>query len=213
MVNRAQLSQERSRQRREELLRAAVKVFAEGGSKAVTHRAVSHRAGLPPATTTYYFESIDELLQEAMKFEIDIWREQLAEYDRQLHTLTLDETLKFLSGSLGSRPEGEAIRELRVFLEAAADPQLLNLARDSADLLENFMTGLFERAQISEPRVLARGACLLVNGSTVRQASEPLDLEAETRELHGALRALTASHLMAAGEIDAVISGKSASSQ
>ncbi|MFI5426371.1 TetR/AcrR family transcriptional regulator [Aeromicrobium sp. UC242_57] len=65
MVERAQLSQERSRARREALLDAAIDLFAEGGSRAITHRAVAARAGLPSATTTYYFESIDELIRAA----------------------------------------------------------------------------------------------------------------------------------------------------
>ena len=58
MATRAQLTQGRSRQRRDELLAATIELFAEGGSRAVTHRAVARRAGLPPATTTYYFSSM-----------------------------------------------------------------------------------------------------------------------------------------------------------
>src|SRR5688572_23024346 len=50
MATRAQLAQGRSRQRREELLAAAIELFAEGGSRAATHRAVARPAGLPPAT-------------------------------------------------------------------------------------------------------------------------------------------------------------------
>ena len=44
MTSRAQLTQERSRQRRGELLAAAIELFAEGGARAITHRAVAARA-------------------------------------------------------------------------------------------------------------------------------------------------------------------------
>ena len=55
MVTSAAPSQRRSRARREALLRAAVALLAEGGVRAVTHRAVADRAGVPLAATTYYF--------------------------------------------------------------------------------------------------------------------------------------------------------------
>ena len=49
---------------------ATIELFAEGGSRMVTHRAVARRAGLPPATTTYYFASIEDLLREALAAHI-----------------------------------------------------------------------------------------------------------------------------------------------
>ena len=58
---------ERGRRRREELLRAAMAVIDERGLGAATHRAIAERAGVPLATTTYYFSSLDQLLEEALE--------------------------------------------------------------------------------------------------------------------------------------------------
>ena len=44
---------------------AAAELLAEGGFDAVRHRAVAERAGLPLASTTYYFGSLDELVTAA----------------------------------------------------------------------------------------------------------------------------------------------------
>src|SRR5690606_10674206 len=77
MAPRAQLSQERSRLRRDALLDAALDLFVEGGSRAVTHRAVAAAAGLPAATTTYYFATIDDLLREALNRHIEQWIETM----------------------------------------------------------------------------------------------------------------------------------------
>jgi DNA-binding transcriptional regulator YbjK len=52
--------------RRDALLRAAVDVAAERGAAGVTHRAVTERAGLPLATVSYFFSSIDDLVAEAL---------------------------------------------------------------------------------------------------------------------------------------------------
>lgn len=56
----------RGERRRRELLEAALVVIDQRGVQATTHRAVAEVAGVPLATTTYYFESIDHLLEEAL---------------------------------------------------------------------------------------------------------------------------------------------------
>jgi DNA-binding transcriptional regulator YbjK len=57
---------ERGERRRRELVDAAASLLEEGGFAAVTHRAVAARAGLPLAATTYYFASLDDLLEPAL---------------------------------------------------------------------------------------------------------------------------------------------------
>lgn len=51
--------------RRQALIEAAAELMAEGGFDAVRHRAVAERAGVPLASTTYYFDSLDELIVAA----------------------------------------------------------------------------------------------------------------------------------------------------
>ena len=53
--------------RREALLEAALVLVAEVGPDAVTHRRVAETAGLPLASTTYWFASKDELLTAAVE--------------------------------------------------------------------------------------------------------------------------------------------------
>ncbi len=54
--------------RRHQLIVAAAGLLAEGGFDAVRHRAVAERAGLPLASTTYYFASLDELVEAAVEY-------------------------------------------------------------------------------------------------------------------------------------------------
>jgi DNA-binding transcriptional regulator YbjK len=54
--------------RRQALVSAAAALLAEGGFDAVRHRAVARRAGLPLASTTYYFSSLDDLLVNAVEY-------------------------------------------------------------------------------------------------------------------------------------------------
>lgn len=52
--------------RRYALVSAAAELLCEGGFDAVRHRAVARRAGLPLASTTYYFSSLDDLIINAV---------------------------------------------------------------------------------------------------------------------------------------------------
>jgi DNA-binding transcriptional regulator YbjK len=53
--------------RRQELVAAAAELLRSGGFDAVRHRAVAEKAGLPLASTTYYFGSLDDLVTAAVE--------------------------------------------------------------------------------------------------------------------------------------------------
>jgi DNA-binding transcriptional regulator YbjK len=53
--------------RRQALVEAAAELLVEGGFDAVRHRAVAERAGLPLSSTTYYFDSLDDLVAAAVE--------------------------------------------------------------------------------------------------------------------------------------------------
>lgn len=70
--------------RRQALVAAAAELLADGGFDAVRHRAVAVRAGLPLASTTYYFESLDELVTAAAE---EHGKRELARGRRRLEEL------------------------------------------------------------------------------------------------------------------------------
>ena len=57
---------QKGERRREEILRATLRVIGARGADAVTHRAVAAEAGVPVSATTYYFASKDELLEQTL---------------------------------------------------------------------------------------------------------------------------------------------------
>jgi TetR/AcrR family transcriptional regulator, regulator of biofilm formation and stress response len=73
---------QRGERRRAELLEAAIHLIGAHGLDAVTHRAVAAEAGVPAASTSYYFRSKDELIDEALRTlaarEIERLRERRA---------------------------------------------------------------------------------------------------------------------------------------
>ena len=71
--------------RRYALVSAAAELLREGGFEAVRHRAVARRAGLPLASNTYYFSSLDDLIASAVAH---IGRLEVAQRRAQVATLS-----------------------------------------------------------------------------------------------------------------------------
>ena len=73
--------------RRYALVCAAADLLCEGGFQAVSHRAVADRADLPLASTTYYFSSLEELIETAVEHlaiaEVSELRARLHELPRR----------------------------------------------------------------------------------------------------------------------------------
>ena len=59
------LVRESARQRRLDIIEAALRVMRRDGLRAITHRAVAIEAAVPLAATTYYFRDLSDLMTEA----------------------------------------------------------------------------------------------------------------------------------------------------
>lgn len=207
MGTRAQLSQERSRQRRDELLAAAIELFAEGGSRSITHRAVAARAGLPPATTTYYFESIDELIREALAAHIQQWTtdlEDLAQVGVAVD-VSLDDAATFVSTVFAARGPDVAALELSIFLAAARVPELRDNAARAIRALESLVTAMLERVGVSDADRPSGAIVALIAGTALRRQSGAYSEQAEARMLTSAIRDLVAAHALGTEGVDRIL--------
>ena len=117
----------RGEARREHLLEATLRVVAEQGVAAVTHRRVAAEAGLPLAATTYWFASKEELMAGAytLSLERDLVRlAALAAEAGAPGTRTPDEAARALEGVVGLAPNDrqESFAVVLLWLEAARIP-------------------------------------------------------------------------------------------
>lgn len=209
MVTRAQLSQERSRLRRDELLTAAIELFAEGGSRAITHRAVAAKAGLPPATTTYYFESIDELIREALGAHVTQWirnLDALAAVENATE-VNLDDAAGFIELVFSQRGPEVAALELSIFLAAAREPQLRDLADAALQSFEALAGSLMARAGVVGSTDLAASVIALIAGTALRRQAGVYTEQDEARLLAGGIRSLVAARAIGPDAVDEAIKG------
>ena len=206
-MTRAQLAQGRSRQRRDELLDAAIELFAEGGSRMVTHRAVAGRAGLPPATTTYYFASIQDLLREALATHIQQWTATLAaltDVDLGL-TIGRNEATNLVDRVFAQRGPEIAAMELSIYLAATRDPALRDSATESLRELEKLVVRIISRLGLEGAEPLAASIIALIAGTALRRQSGQYSEKDEARMMTAAIRDLVAAHLLGEEKIAAAL--------
>jgi DNA-binding transcriptional regulator YbjK len=207
VVTRAQLAQGRSRQRRDELLDAAIELFAEGGSRMVTHRAVARRAGLPPATTTYYFASIEDLLREALAAHIQQWTSTLAALTDVDLGVGPDEATDLVSRVFAERGPEVAALELSIYLAATRDPALRDSATESLQELERLVVRVLARLGLEGAEPLAASIIALIAGTALRRQSGQYSEKDEARMMTAAIRNLVAAHVLGEEKIAALLGG------
>lgn len=184
--------------RRQALVEAASELLVEGGFDAVRHRAVAERAGLPLASTTYYFDSLDELVTAAVEFhgraELDSCRRRLAATaDERLadEDVLVEFILDLLVGEAVTDTETMLLRYERL-VATGRRPYLRPLMRVMSKELHELIAEIFARSGRDVTRERVEELIALVDGSVVNSfielKSDPRD--AAARMLRSALSRL-----------------------
>jgi DNA-binding transcriptional regulator YbjK len=122
--------------RRYALVSAAADLLCEGGFDAVRHRAVARRAGLPLASTTYYFSSLDDLITKAVEHvgtrEADELQQRVAVLSRRRRGAesTAEVLVDLLVGESASTfGSDELISRYERYIACARQPALRDVQR------------------------------------------------------------------------------------
>jgi DNA-binding transcriptional regulator YbjK len=164
--------------RRQALVEAAAALLVEGGFDAVRHRAVAERAGLPLASTTYYFESLDELVTAAVEHhgraELARGRQCLAELaaqERSPDTL-VELVLELLLGPESDSDAESVLLRYERLVATGRRPYLRELTRALGAELRGLIREIFHRsgAEVDDRRV--EQLISLVDGAVVNALIE-----------------------------------------
>ena len=186
--------QDRSRRRRDDLLRSAIELLAWGGPKAVTHRAVATLARVPLATTTYYFDSIQQLIEEALRLHLQERMSELATFmaEASSEAATAEELARRFAGSLASESRPTAATWYEAYLEAARRPALQPALRDALAIFEEATRTALVALGAHHPAAGARDLVALLDGWMLHRLVRAGD---DTDGLFEALRCLLVIHL------------------
>lgn len=182
MTDTTSLGRSRSRRgqhRRELLLRAAADLIAADGFGAVSHRAVAHRAGLPLAATTYYFASLEDLLEQALRLLADRWldsaRTRMEQVPSRLTSpqQVAEAVLVVAVGTGEADADRDALAIYERYLEAGRHPRLRPLVVAYDNEVEALLVELLRRSGWADldPRT-ARILLAQVDGAALRALAE-----------------------------------------
>jgi DNA-binding transcriptional regulator YbjK len=160
--------------RRYALVSAAAELLCEGGFEAVRHRAVAGRAGLPLASTTYYFSSLDDLIISAVEhigmLEVAQLRAQVAAVSRRRRgaASTADVLVDLLvNDEPGPGQTEQLISRYERYIACARQPALRKIQRRNMRQRADAIADAIERSGRSvHPDVVGQLICA-VDGAVI----------------------------------------------
>jgi DNA-binding transcriptional regulator YbjK len=160
--------------RRYALVSAAADLLCEGGFDAVRHRAVARRAGLPLASTTYYFSSLDDLVERAVEYagirEVELLGARVAALSRRRRGAesTADVLVDLLVGDgPGTRVSEQLISRYERYIACARQPALRDVQRRIMKQRTEAVVEVVERSGRSVRAELMTALVCAVDGAVV----------------------------------------------
>ncbi len=164
--------------RRQALVAAAAELLLEGGFDAVRHRSVATRADLPLASTTYYFESLEDLIARAVEFsgnaELEAMRRRVGEvtHRRRGAEATVDLVLDLLVGTDGHDERGRLIARYERSVASARHPELRDVQLRLRSQLDELLADVLRRSDRVVRIEQLRRLVAVVDGAVVAALTE-----------------------------------------
>jgi DNA-binding transcriptional regulator YbjK len=181
--------------RRDALLDAVIRVVADVGPDAVTHRRVAEVAGLPLASTTYWFESKEHLLTAALERAADGDIARLRAFIEAASPSAEDPVAVAVDAMLdpvdesGQASRGSLLATYALLLEAARRPALRAVTRRWTDAYLDALGRLVALAGSHDPPSDAALLLAAADGLLVEHlaSGEKSDLRGQLLRLGAAL--------------------------
>lgn len=179
--------------RREQILEAALRVIGRSGRESVTHRAVAEEAGVPLGSTTYYFDSRDDLLGQALEYVAAHEVERYGRLGEELRSVKSGRELadRLISDLVAAAEDRVAyIAEYELWLEAGRRPDLREAAQSWCNAEQRSVAGAMETLGSSDPRADASLVVAALDGLGERVLAREDDPAQAAKELLPELRRL-----------------------
>ncbi|MBO0855385.1 MAG: TetR family transcriptional regulator [Nocardia sp.] len=166
--------------RRQALVAAAAELLLEGGFDAVRHRSVATRAELPLASTTYYFESLEDLIARAVEFsgtaELEAMRRRVDEvsHRRRGAEATVDLIVDLMVGADGpdDAVRGRLIARYERSVASARHPELREVQLRLRAQFEELLADVLHRCDRMVRTDQLRRLVAVVDGAVVAALAE-----------------------------------------
>jgi TetR/AcrR family transcriptional regulator, regulator of biofilm formation and stress response len=157
---------------RERMLRATLKLIADGGVAAVTNRRVATAAGVSLGSLTYHFTSQAQLLRESLLLHVEeetARRKQIAQElaEEKPGVQQVAEAVELLVAVPSEIPK--QIAELELHLQAARDPELREASQRCFEAHEQIANAALRALGIPDGERHVPAVVALMTGLAVRR--------------------------------------------
>lgn len=163
--------------RQRNIVEAATKVLAAGGSRALTHRAVDREAGLAEGSTSAYYRSratlmaaLAEHVASTVADDVQALAERLAERPDD-HSFAVTSTAALFIRWLD--PGDHLTARLELTLASTRDPELARIMGTWQDRLVDLVTGIIERAGTPDAERLGTTTVAALDGILLEALQVP----------------------------------------
>jgi TetR/AcrR family transcriptional regulator, regulator of biofilm formation and stress response len=169
----------RGRERKIEMLEAALRIVGRDGLAALSMRSLAVEAGMPLGATTYYFTSKSALIAEAFRLHASRETERVLQAIRQLPTepsarQLADQMTNFLLGGL-TEHRRQLISEYELLVGATREPELASLSRSWQQAMQRELRRVAKRLGSPQPAIDAQLLLGLLAGLEVDHLSAEPD--------------------------------------
>ena len=181
--------------RRRAILEAALRVIAQGGPDAVTHRRVAGEAEVPLGSLTYYFDSREDLLREAFRHYLTQAGALLRGIEREIPATTASDIVELVAEITRREFMDPAMMraEYEMILYAGRDATISREFNAWERNLEARLAGSLEMLGAARPIDAARTIIHLVRAAELERLARPgIDAGDLRRRLLPVVKALTA---------------------
>ena len=176
--------------RRDQIADASLRVLGESGSRGLTHKAVDAAAGVPPGTTSSFFNTRSSLLEAALALHVELDTPPEADLDAIARLeLSDDEAIDLLLANIERLTASENLGMLKaryeLVLESSRREELHRTFEPARERFVSLAEALLTARGCDSPREHAVHLVVMMDGVLMDHligASSKLDREA-TRDL------------------------------
>lgn len=160
--------------RRQQLLDAAVELLLESGIGAATHRAIASRAGVPAASTTYFFPSIDALIAEALSGVLKHELQKLEHLQQRIggEGLSADAAIDAFVELAMTSSQASIAAQFEMYVAASRRPVLREQTRQIFDASRAVAARVLERLGLAD-LAAAEALTAMIDGYALHRLAYP----------------------------------------
>ena len=163
---------------RERALESATEIVGQAGLRALTHRAVDARAGLPPGTTSNYFRTRAALLQGVVELMGTVELPRVAGAEPPQTAEELEDRLVGIYGFLSGPSRVRTAARLALFVESGHDESLRDALRRGRARFEEVLRAWFVGLAASDPALSTQIVAVAIEGLLLHEIGGYAEVDA-----------------------------------